>query len=186
MKRDYKKSEKLWGTPKGRLVTGMVKSAQLMGFAFTNADFLFEIDRKCTIGLAIGAVSEFAPNGSQPLVGRSASSLFQPSDGSKFATFVQALGSGDRAGPFRLKLIDGKEASVAMFRLPENGDSISCTLTKLGKRSPFAGHANNPKSGLPAKDGFLAAAADIALPTDTLTMVEISDLPSLMREASAR
>ena len=130
--------------------------ARLLGFAFTNADFLFEMDAEGIILFAAGAANDLVKESGEALVGKPAGKLFKPSEGVKFATFTKALKSGDRAGPFKFTLATGTDANLAMFRLPENGANISCTLARPGPRAPRA--ATDPKTGLPSRDGFLAAA----------------------------
>src|SRR5580692_2412511 len=110
----------------------MPHPARLLGFAFTNADFLFEMDKEGTILFAAGAANDLVKESGEALVGKPAGKLFKPSEGIKFATFAKALKSGDRAGPFKLVLATGVEANLAMFRLPDNGANISCTLARPG------------------------------------------------------
>ena len=112
--------------------------------------------RSGTILFAAGAANDLVKESGDALVGKPAGKLFKPSEGVKFATFAKALKSGDRAGPFKLTLATGAEANLAMFRLPENGANISCTLAGPGARTPRA--AIDPKTGLASRDGFLAAA----------------------------
>ncbi len=72
----------------------MPTRVRLLGFAFTNADFLFEVDGEGTILFAAGAAKDLVREDGQSLVGRPASRLFRPSEGVKFITFVQSLKSG--------------------------------------------------------------------------------------------
>jgi EAL domain-containing protein (putative c-di-GMP-specific phosphodiesterase class I) len=150
--------------------------ARLLGFAFTNADFLFEMDTAGTILFAAGAANDLVKESGDALVGKPAGKLFKPSEGVKFATFAKALKSGDRAGPFKLTLATGTDAHLAMFRLPENGANISCTLARPGPRAPAA--ATDPKTGLASREGFLAA-AEKAGDRDALTLVHVPGLPEL-------
>ena len=108
--------------------------ARLLGFAFTNADFLFEVDAQGVIQFAAGAANDLVNESGEALLGKPAGKLFKPSDGIKFATFARALKAGDRAGPYTLVLATGAQASLAMFRLPDNGANISCTLARPGSR----------------------------------------------------
>jgi EAL domain-containing protein (putative c-di-GMP-specific phosphodiesterase class I) len=149
---------------------------RLLGFAFTNADFLFETDTEGKILFAAGAANDLVHENGETLIGKPAAKLFKPSEGVKFATFAQALKSGDRAGPFKLTLATGADANLAMFRLPENGANISCTLTRPGTRTP--GAKVDPKTGLVSRDGFMAA-AEKACERDTLTLVHVQGLPEL-------
>ena len=149
--------------------------ARLLGFAFTNADFLFEMDTGGTILFAAGAAKDLVKESSDTLTGKPAGKLFKPSEAAKFATFAKALKSGDRAGPFKLTLATGADANLAMFRLPDNGSNISCTLARPGTRAPGATDA---KTGLASRDGFLAA-CEKAGDRDALTLVHVPGLPEL-------
>ena len=149
--------------------------ARLLGFAFTNADFLFEMDTEGTILFTAGAANDLVKESGEALIGKPAGKLFKPSEGIKFATFAKALKSGDRAGPFKLTLATGADANLAMFRLPENGCNISCTLARPGMRAPGAA---DPKTGLVSRDGFIAA-CEKASDRDALTLVHVPGLPEL-------
>ena len=153
--------------------------ARLLGFAFANADLLFEIDRDGKIVFVTGAASDFVQKEDKTLDGKQAGALFQPSEAAKFATFTRALTKGERAGPFKLKLVHGDQALVSMFRLAENGNNVSCTLTKPGTRGSFGGGGKDSKTNLPDKDSFLSAAALMAGKSDALTLIDVPGLPDL-------
>ena len=160
----------------------MPHPARLLGFAFTNADFLFEVDGEGVIRFAAGAANDLVKESGEALLGKSAGKLFKPSEGVKFATFTRALKAGDRAGPYKLILATGAEANLAMFRLPDNGANISCTLARPGARSPSA--KTDPKTGLAQRDEFLAA-AEKAGPKAALTLVNVPGLPDLCASLSS-
>ena len=105
--------------------TAMPHRARLLGFCFTNADFLFEMDAQGVIQFAAGAANDLVQESGDALIGCAAAKLFKPSEGTKFAAFVKLLKHGQRAGPFKLTLATGAEANLAMFRLPENGANTS-------------------------------------------------------------
>jgi EAL domain-containing protein (putative c-di-GMP-specific phosphodiesterase class I) len=156
----------------------MVDPARLLGFAFANADLLFEIEPNGTVLFATGATSEFVRDGE--LTGQPAGRLFMPSEGVKFSTYARALQPGGRAGPFKLKLAGGSEAAIAFCRLPQNGERISCTLTKAGPRASFgASPSSDSKTGLANRDSFLSAAQAMAGPSATLTLIEVPGLPEM-------
>ena len=159
----------------------MPHPARLLGFAFANADFLFEMDAQGTILFAAGAANDLVKEGGDKLVGKPAGKLFKPSEGIKFATFSKALKNGDRAGPFKLTLATGAEANLAMFRLPDNGAHISCTLARPGSRQPTADI--DPKTGLASRNGFLAA-AEKADTKQALTLVNVPGLPEMCAQLS--
>jgi len=150
----------------------MIEAARLLGFAFANADYLFEVDANGTIVFATGAATDLVEG---DMVGKSAARLFTMAEAAKFTTLTRSLGKGDRAGPFRLKLARGNEAAVSMFRLPQNGSQISCTLSKPGVRNIGAG-----KNGLANRDGFLAAASQVAGESDALALVDLPGLPKMV------
>jgi EAL domain-containing protein (putative c-di-GMP-specific phosphodiesterase class I) len=159
----------------------MPHRARLLGFAFTNADFLFEMDAAGTILFAAGAANDLVKESGETLVGRPAGKLFKPSEGVKFATFAKALKSGDRAGPFKLTLTTGTEANLAMFCLPQNDARISCTLARPGSHA--AKPQVDPRTGLASRDGFMAA-AERAGSKDALTLVNVPGLPALCAQLS--
>jgi EAL domain-containing protein (putative c-di-GMP-specific phosphodiesterase class I) len=159
----------------------MPHRARLLGFAFTNADVLFEVDEQGVILFAAGAANDLVRESDETLLGKPAGKLFKPSEGIKFATFAKALKAGDRAGPYKLTLATGAEANLAMFRLPDNGANISCTLARPGPRSPST--RTDPKTGLARHDEFLAA-AEKAGNKDALTLVNVPGLPDLCASLS--
>ncbi|MEI9997034.1 MAG: EAL domain-containing protein [Rhizomicrobium sp.] len=152
----------------------MIDAARLLGFAFANADFLFEVDVNGTVTFATGAARDFVKDGA--VVGKPAARLFATSETAKFATLSRSLAKGDRAGPFRLKLAAGAEVALSMFRLPDNGNQVSCTFSKPGGRGLAALDA---KTGLQTRDGFLAAASQLAGEGDALALVNLPGLPKL-------
>jgi len=160
----------------------MPHPARLLGFAFTNADFLFEVDGQGTILFAAGAANDLVKESGEALLGKPAGKLFKPSEGIKFATFTKALKAGDRAGPYKLTLATGAQANLAMFRLPDNGANISCTLARPGSRGPSA--TVDPKTGLAQRDEFLAA-AEKAGNKDALTLVNVPGLPDFCATLSS-
>jgi len=94
----------------GVLDGAMIDPARLLGFAFANADLLFEVDREGKIAFAAGALHDFVSNLKGDLAGQSVARLFQPSENAKFATLTRALGAGGRAGPYKFKLANGTTA----------------------------------------------------------------------------
>jgi hypothetical protein len=76
----------------------MPNPARLLGFAFANADFLFEMDGKGTVLFAAGAANDLVKESGDNLVGKPAGKLFKPSEGIKFATFSKALKSATAPG----------------------------------------------------------------------------------------
>ena len=101
-----------------------------MGFAFANADFLFEVDADGVLQFVAGAAGDLAREPGESLVGMSVDRLFQPADAVKFSGSLKRLRNGSRAGPYKLKTVRGAEVEVSMFRLAENGANVSCTLSR--------------------------------------------------------
>ena len=153
----------------------MIDAARLLGFAFANADFLFEVDANGTVVFATGASSEFVKPG-QGVVGQPAARLFHSTEAIKFASLSRSLGEGRRAGPYQLKLAGGKDVSLSLFRLPQNGDQVSCTFTSTKPRLLATA---DPKTGLATREVFLDAASK-ASPNDTVAMVNVPGLPGLV------
>jgi EAL domain-containing protein (putative c-di-GMP-specific phosphodiesterase class I) len=157
----------------------MPQRARLLGFAFASADFLFEVNRNARVVFATGAAREFGPQGAEAFVGEDASRLFEPAEAARFMSSLRQLGEGERAGSLHLKLVHGGEASLSMFRLPENGGRISCALAKAGAKSAFASAAIDGKTGLATRETFLEAAAKSAGEGDALMLVDVPGLSEL-------
>jgi EAL domain-containing protein (putative c-di-GMP-specific phosphodiesterase class I) len=165
----------------------MSSRARLLGFAFANADFLFEIDGAGTIQFAAGAANDLVREGSEALIGRPAGRLFQAFEQVRFRDLVQALKSGMRAGPFSLVLTSGEQAQLSMLRLAENGASICCTLMRQSPSQmgpsrmnpPEASPADDAGSGLKPRAAFLAQAAELLGPDDALTLLDVPGLAEL-------
>jgi EAL domain-containing protein (putative c-di-GMP-specific phosphodiesterase class I) len=79
-------------------------------------------------------------------------------------------------------LATGTEANLAMFRLPENGANISCSLARPGPRAGLKPDMD-PKTGLASRDSFMAAAQK-AGNYDTMTLVDVPGLPELCAQLS--
>ena len=156
----------------------MPSRARFLGFAFANADFLFEVDGEGTILFAAGAASDLVQESGETLVGRPAGRLFRPSEGVKFITFSRALKDGDRAGPHKLILACGDEVNVSLFRLPENKSRISCTLARTAARAAAPSPVIDPKTGLQSRESFLGSAG-AATGGDALTLIDVPGLDDL-------
>ena len=62
----------------------MPSPVRLLGFAFTNADFLFEVNGDGVIQFAAGAAKDLVKESGEALLGKPAGKLFKPSEGTKF------------------------------------------------------------------------------------------------------
>jgi EAL domain-containing protein (putative c-di-GMP-specific phosphodiesterase class I) len=157
----------------------MAEIARLLGFAFANADFLFEVDRGGKITAYIGASSPFSGDGD--LNGRSAQKLFDPLDAVKFMAHMRSVTDGGRAGPLKLKLASGGAADVSFCHLPQNGERVCCTLTYPGVRQAL-NFGGDQKTGLTDRDSFLRTAAAT---NDTSKEMSFVNIPGLS-EACAK
>jgi EAL domain-containing protein (putative c-di-GMP-specific phosphodiesterase class I) len=160
----------------------MSEKARLLGFAFANADFLFEIDGAGAVAFAAGAAAEFVPEGTTDLVGRPAEGLFHARERHKFAVLLGTLAPGMRSAT-RLTLVGGDSVQVSMFHLPENGDRVSCALSRLEAAQP-AVLARDRKTGLASRESFLANAVAHAGEADAMTLLNVPSLPQLCAELS--
>src|ERR1700742_2749904 len=158
----------------------MSQPARYLAFAFANADLLLEIEPSGTIAFAVGAQGGL--NGNQPLNGSSCAQLFEPRDGARFSSMIQGLPQGGRVGPVRLKLAGGRDVEVALCRLPQNGNHISCTFSYSGPRANFGTGGKDPQSGLADQETFISTAAERSGDTDYLTVVRIAGLDATSRE----
>ncbi|HEX2592062.1 MAG TPA: EAL domain-containing protein [Rhizomicrobium sp.] len=155
--------------------------ARLLGFAFANADLLFEVSRNGEIVFATGAQRDIAHG--KPLVGLTSKQVFEPRDDSHFLSYVRGLAEGGRCGPVRLKLVGGADVDVAMCRLPQNNGVVSCTLGYSGLRGALAASSGaDAQTGLANRDSFLAKVSKPAQPDEKLAVVEVADLAKLPQD----
>lgn len=153
----------------------MSVSARFLGFAFANADILFEVDRQGVIRFIAGS-GELIGGPTERLAGTRAANLFEAAEAEKFDEMARRLENGRRTGPLHLKLAGGNDVAVAMLRLSENGENISCTLSR---NSP-SGAGRDSKTGLAGREGFLAALERHAGDQGAaLTLVEVPGLAEL-------
>ncbi len=153
----------------------MIAASRLLGFAFANADLLFEIDARGTVLFSTGAESDYAPEGD--LAGRPASSLFGSGETARLFDLVGKVGSSGRAGPVSIRLAAGGKAQLSMCRLPQNGARISCTLSR---ESAVVAAVPQPPAGLQSRESFLAAAAAAGDGNSELALVNVPGLPQLL------
>lgn len=154
----------------------MIEPTRLLGFSFASADLLFEVDRDGRILFAIGATSGFA-NG-KALVGRPGAELFKDGEGARFKIIVRGLAPGDRAGPLPMTLCCGTKGTLALCYLPQNGDRISCTLVRPGKRGRLS-EGLDTQTGLSDRDAFINAAIASAGTTAGLALVNVPELSNV-------
>src|SRR3569833_1463439 len=101
----------------------MTQHARFLGFAFANADFLFEVDATGSIAFCAGASAGLADGAA---AGASAIALCDPAFAGTFGSLLQNLPAGERHGPVPCRMKGGGEAELSMFRLAENAARKSC------------------------------------------------------------
>jgi len=152
----------------------MIEASRLLGFAFANADLLFEIDARGTVLFSSGAETDYSTEGD--LAGRPAGSLFQASEAAKLFDLVGKVGARGRAGPVSIGLARGGKGRLSMCRLPQNGHRISCTLSRENVPAPAVAE---PPAGLQTPETLLAA-AQAGDGNSDLALVNVPGLPQLL------
>lgn len=150
----------------------MSQPVRLLGFAFANADLLFEINPAGTILFAAGATAELAHKPAHTLAGGPAAALFSKGSSDDFSRLYQTLAQGERSGPHELAMATGSRAHLTLFRLPDNAPNISCTL--LRKSRPATPGVDS-ETGVQSREEFLSMAAN----TDSSQTLSLLDIPSL-------
>ena len=163
----------------------MLKPIRLLGFAFANADMLFEINEAGIIQFATGAISEFVSDVNVSLPGKEAASLLCFRDGIQFIGLVKSLGDGGRGGPYHWNLADGRPVTVAFFRLSHNNGAVSCTFANPDRTKAATPTAQDRATGLDCKESFLELVAAMPDGTHALTLVDIPSLATVCSELSA-
>jgi PAS domain S-box-containing protein len=125
---------------------------RLLGFAFASADLLMELSASGEIAFAIGASEALSGSPEAALVGHSWRDFIDPQDRPMLEALFDSLEEGRRAGPVVVRLAarrDGVEraASLCVFRLPDNNDAISCSLSRAAL--PPAGAGAPPQAETP-------------------------------------
>lgn len=151
----------------------MTQHARFLGFAFANADFLFEVDATGAIVFCAG--SSGIADGAAP--GALASALFDSAFAGTFGGLLKNLPAGERHGPVACKMKGGNDALLSMFRLAENDARMSCTLSRVAS----AVKKRDASTGLETREGLFDAAA-VAREDDVLAMVNVPDLANTMKK----
>ena len=158
----------------------MSLSARILGFAFTNADFLFEMDTEGTILFAAGAANDLvkeavktwwqARRPTVPAVGRQ--QVCQLRQGAEKwrprRPFHTDPGYGRRRQPRHVPAAGKRRQYLLYSGAPRH-------------RDPRA-HVD-PKTGLASRDDFMAV-VEKAGDRDALTLVNMPDLPELCAQLS--
>ena len=152
----------------------MTQHARFLGFAFANADFLFEVDAAGSIAFCAGASAGLADGAA---AGAAAIALFDPAFAGTFSSLLQNLPAGVRHGPVPCRRKGGGEAMLSMFRLAENDARISCTLSRVAG----AARKRDAATGLETREGLLEVAA-AAGENDVMAMVNVPGLSDTMKK----
>jgi len=135
---------------------------QFLGLAFCAADLVFEVDRWGLITLALGAAEQLAGTSAAEMHGQHWADLMGSDETDLLAAMLENLRPGERQGPMRVALAPragsklDRHASLSVFRLPQNGGSLSCALS-LGAAAPTA--VVTRLGGLLDREAFEAATA---------------------------
>jgi len=126
---------------------------RFLGFAFASADLLVEIAPDERITFAIGAANTLTGSSERALMGQSWRDFVDAADQPLIEALFAGLEDGARQGPVLARLAQGADGAARAFgisvcRLPQNGDVISCALTRA---KPIAGA---PAGGLLDRDAF--------------------------------
>jgi EAL domain-containing protein (putative c-di-GMP-specific phosphodiesterase class I) len=157
----------------------MIEPGRFLGFAFLNADLLFEVDSEGKILFATGATNTLTKRSQNDLVGYTAGRLFRPADGAKFMTYIKALRPGQRLGPATLALAGGDISTMSLFHVPTNKHRISCSLTLSGaQRLNFPGSID-VQTSLPDSQAFLSTADATKSDCGQLALVNLPNLPDI-------
>jgi EAL domain-containing protein (putative c-di-GMP-specific phosphodiesterase class I) len=161
-----------------------IGSHRLLGFAFANADLLLEISPAGEIAFALGASEALSRASETELVGRAWRDFIEPADAPMIAALFDGLETGQRAGPVTVRLDGGaRAAAFSAFRLPGNGDAISCALARASAA------AAPPSGGLHDKAAFEQLASTLlqtARATGAeleLALVELAGVTAARRNA---
>ncbi len=143
---------------------------KFLGMAFAGADLAFEIDPQGVVTMAIGAVEQLTGVGRDAFIGQNWSAVIVDDDAGLLDSLLRGLSAGERKGPVRVGLKPKKAggltrfASLSVFRLPQNGDGLSCALS-LGGPALSTEFQRNQRGLLDAAtfdEATVAAVADAA------------------------
>ena len=150
----------------------MSQPVRLLGFAFANADLLFEVNPAGVILFAAGATTELAHKPAHAFVDGPATALFSKASSEVFSRMCQTLIQGERSGPHEMTMATGSGARLTLFRLPNNAPNISCTLLRSSRP---ATPSVDPETSLELREAFLSRTAS----TDSSQSLSLLDIPNL-------
>lgn len=163
---------------------------RLLGFAFASADLLIELAESGEIAFAIGASEALSGSPEAALVGHPWRDFIDPQDRPMLQALFGSLDEGRRAGPIVVRLAarrDGVEraASLCAFRLPDNNEAISCSLSRAAL--PLRGAGRNGLHDRASFEQASAALFESARMTGQeleLALVEMTGLGAVRKSAS--
>jgi EAL domain-containing protein (putative c-di-GMP-specific phosphodiesterase class I) len=115
-----------------------VDPLRFLGLAFASADLLLEIDPdNGLVTFAAGAGRRLAGETDASLIGHPWRHIVAAPDLCVAEALILGLEDGERRGPAQIALAgpDGEQtrASIATFRMPQNGGRVSCSLAMAGQ-----------------------------------------------------
>ncbi|HEY4028893.1 MAG TPA: EAL domain-containing protein [Caulobacteraceae bacterium] len=163
-----------------------------LGFAFASADLLFELDGEGIVTFALGAAQQVAGVNLDALAGTALRDIVSDEDQGIVDAFLGALEPGDRRGPIRIALKPKagrrlkRYGALCACRLPQQGSTISCSLT-LRAMGSITAEPNGP-NGLHSAESFAVlteAAVKQAAQTGVELNMELVELSGLRDAAGA-
>jgi EAL domain-containing protein (putative c-di-GMP-specific phosphodiesterase class I) len=162
-----------------------IGSHRLLGFAFANADLLLEISAEGEIALALGASEALSGSSETALTGRAWRDFIEPADAPMIEALFDGLEPGQRAGPVTVRLDGARAAAFSAFRLPGNGDAISCALARASADgAPAAGGLQDQESFARQASTLLQNARATGAELE-LALVELAGVTAARRKAPA-
>jgi EAL domain-containing protein (putative c-di-GMP-specific phosphodiesterase class I) len=165
-----------------------IGSHRLLGFAFASADLLLEISSQGEICVALGASEALSGELEPALMGKSWRTFIDAADHPMLEALFDGLETGQRGGPVTVRVAnaDGgaRAASVCAFRLPENGDALSCALSRADPNvAPPPGELVD-RSQFEALSTALLQTAQATGANLELALIELSGLGAVREKTS--
>ncbi|RAK56527.1 EAL domain-containing protein [Phenylobacterium deserti] len=164
-----------------------IGSHRLLGFAFASADLLIEISPSGVITYALGASEAVSGSHEDDLIGRPWRAMVEEADWPMLEALFDGLETGQRGGPIlaRLRADDGtpRAAVLSAFRVPENGDALSCAFSFAApERAPPPGEMHDRQAFEDLTTALLQTAKATGADLE-LALVELAGLAAA-REAA--
>ena len=156
-------------------LTARTTRDRYVGFAFTAAELLLEIDPRGVILFAAGGFARRFGYGAEHFTGRHASCLIAPEDQAPFAFALATVTARGRVAPMLVRLGDAARTCVtlAALRMPGEHSRLCLTLAQ----APAALPDPNIQAGCQIGSGAgpVARAAASAGPGSDLRLIEVPD-----------